>query len=94
MGGAAVLGSRLAGAARIIAVDLDPRKLETARGLGATHTVDARETDPVEAVRELTGGFGADVVIEAVGRPETYRQAFYARDLAARSSWSACRRPR
>ncbi|NKY15226.1 S-(hydroxymethyl)mycothiol dehydrogenase [Streptomyces somaliensis] len=82
VGGAAVLGSRLAGAARIIAVDLDPRKLETARGLGATHTVDARETDPVEAVRELTGGFGADVVIEAVGRPETYRQAFYARDLA------------
>ncbi|URM88967.1 S-(hydroxymethyl)mycothiol dehydrogenase [Streptomyces sp. MRC013] len=82
VGGAAVLGSRLAGAARIIAVDLDPRKLETARRLGATHTVDARRTDPVEAVRDLTGGFGADVVIEAVGRPETYRQAFYARDLA------------
>ena len=38
--------------------------------------------DTVEAVRELTDGFGADVVIDAVGRPETWRQAFYARDLA------------
>ncbi|MER7755155.1 S-(hydroxymethyl)mycothiol dehydrogenase [Kitasatospora sp. NPDC097643] len=82
VGGAAVLGSRLAGAARIIAVDIDDRKLETARGLGATHTVNSRTTDPVEAIRELTGGHGADVVVEAVGRPETYRQAFYARDLA------------
>jgi S-(hydroxymethyl)mycothiol dehydrogenase len=82
VGNAAVLGSRLAGAARIIAIDVDDRKLEWARGLGATHTVNAREGDVVEAVRELTGGFGADVVIEAVGRPETYTQAFYARDLA------------
>ncbi|MUL42584.1 S-(hydroxymethyl)mycothiol dehydrogenase [Streptomonospora sp. PA3] len=82
VGTAAVAGARLAGAARIIAVDLDPRKLDSAAALGATHTVDAREQDPVEAVRELTGGFGADVVIEAVGRPETYKQAFYARDLA------------
>jgi S-(hydroxymethyl)mycothiol dehydrogenase len=82
VGGAAVMGARLAGAARIIAVDVDARKLETARRLGATHTVDSRETDPVEAVRGLTGGFGADVVIDAVGLPETYKQAFYARDLA------------
>ncbi|ADP80806.1 S-(hydroxymethyl)mycothiol dehydrogenase [Pseudofrankia inefficax] len=82
VGDGAVAGARLAGAARIIAVDTDPRKLEWARGLGATHTVNAGETDPVEAIRELTGGFGADVVIDAVGRPETYRQAFYARDLA------------
>ena len=82
VGNAAVLGSRLAGAARIIAVDVDPHKLEWATQLGATHTVDARSQDVVEAVRELTGGFGADVVIEAVGRPETYTQAFYARDLA------------
>ncbi|GAA0654329.1 S-(hydroxymethyl)mycothiol dehydrogenase [Kitasatospora atroaurantiaca] len=82
VGGAAVTGSRLAGAARIIAVDIDDRKLDTARRLGATHTVNSRTTDPVEAIRELTGGHGADVVIEAVGRPETYRQAFYARDLA------------
>ncbi|MFG2913851.1 S-(hydroxymethyl)mycothiol dehydrogenase [Kitasatospora sp. NPDC048298] len=82
VGGAAVMGSRLAGAAKIIAVDIDDRKLETARKLGATHTVNSRTTDPVEAIRELTGGNGADVVVEAVGRPETYKQAFYARDLA------------
>ncbi|MFJ4184545.1 S-(hydroxymethyl)mycothiol dehydrogenase [Kitasatospora sp. NPDC089509] len=82
VGGAAVMGSRLAGASRIIAVDIDDRKLETARTLGATHTVNSRTTDPVEAIRELTGGNGADVVVEAVGRPETYKQAFYARDLA------------
>ncbi|MFG3055242.1 S-(hydroxymethyl)mycothiol dehydrogenase [Kitasatospora sp. NPDC048239] len=82
VGGAAVMGSRLAGAGTIIAVDIDDRKLETARTLGATHTVNSRTTDPVEAIRELTGGHGADVVVEAVGRPETYKQAFYARDLA------------
>ncbi len=82
VGGAAVMGARLAGAARIIAIDVDDRKLETARKLGATHTVNSRGADAVEAVRELTGGFGADVVIDAVGLPETYRQAFYARDLA------------
>ena len=82
VGNAAVVGARLAGAAKIIAVDIDDRKLETARGLGATDTVNSRSSDPIEAIRELTGGFGADVVIEAVGRPETYEQAFYARDLA------------
>ncbi|MFF2311000.1 S-(hydroxymethyl)mycothiol dehydrogenase [Streptomyces albidoflavus] len=82
VGDAAVAGARLAGARRIIAVDIDDRKLEKARSVGATHTVNSREDDPVEAIRELTDGFGADVVIEAVGRPETYRQAFYARDLA------------
>ena len=82
VGSAAVAGARLAGAATIIAVDIDDRKLEWASGLGATHTVNASGTDPVAAIRELTGGFGADVVIEAVGRPETYEQAFYARDLA------------
>ncbi|TQE30372.1 S-(hydroxymethyl)mycothiol dehydrogenase [Streptomyces ipomoeae] len=82
VGDAAIAGSRLAGAEKIIAVDIDDRKLTTAKKIGATHTVNSRETDPVEAIRELTGGFGADVVIEAVGRPETYKQAFYARDLA------------
>ncbi|RNM17733.1 S-(hydroxymethyl)mycothiol dehydrogenase [Nocardioides pocheonensis] len=82
VGCAAVAGSALAGAGRIIAVDLDERKLARARGLGATHTVDAKVNDPVEAIRDLTGGHGADVVIEAVGRPETWEQAFYARDLA------------
>ncbi|MEW2398749.1 S-(hydroxymethyl)mycothiol dehydrogenase [Streptomyces sp. NPDC046862] len=82
VGAAAVVGSELAGAAKIIAVDIDDHKLDTARKLGATHTVNSRNADPVEAIRDLTGGFGADVVIEAVGRPETYKQAFYARDLA------------
>lgn len=82
VGDAAVAGARLAGAAKIIAVDIDDRKLEWARGMGATDTVNARQTDPVAAIRGLTGGFGADVVIDAVGRPETYRQAFEARDLA------------
>lgn len=82
VGNAAVVGARLAGAAKIIAVDIDDEKLAKARDLGATHTVNSRTTEPVAAVRELTGGFGADVVIEAVGRPETYEQAFYARDLA------------
>jgi S-(hydroxymethyl)mycothiol dehydrogenase len=82
VGDAAIAGARLAGAARIIAVDLDDRKLEWARNAGATHTVNSKDRDPIEAIRELTGGFGADVVIDAVGRPETYTQAFYARDLA------------
>ncbi len=82
VGIAAVAGARLAGAAKIIAVDLDPRKLEQAKALGATHVVDASKDDVVETIQELTDTFGADVVIEAVGRPETWEQAFYARDLA------------
>jgi len=82
VGDAAIAGAAVAGASTIIGVDVDPTKLEWARGFGATHTVDASRTDPVEAIRSLTGGHGADVVIEAVGRPETYRQAFLARDLA------------
>ncbi len=82
VGDAAVLGASLAGAVKIIAVDVDDRKLAWARDFGATDVVNAGEQDPVAAIRALTGGFGADVVIEAVGRPETYKQAFYARDLA------------
>jgi S-(hydroxymethyl)mycothiol dehydrogenase len=82
VGAAAVVGARLAGASRVIAVDIDERKLAGARRLGATHTIDSSAQDPVEAVRALTDGHGADVVVDAVGRPETYRQAFYARDLA------------
>ncbi len=82
VGDAAIAGARLAGATTIIGVDIDPGKLRWATELGATHTVNARETDVVEAVRECTGGFGADVVIDAVGRPETWQQAFFARDLA------------
>ena len=82
VGDAAIAGARLAGAARIIAVDRDDRKLAWAKDFGATHVVNAAAADPVQAIRDLTGGLGADVVIDAVGRPETYEQAFYARDLA------------
>jgi S-(hydroxymethyl)mycothiol dehydrogenase len=82
VGNAAIAGARVAGATTIIAVDVDDRKLEGARTFGATHTVNGKDEDVVARVRELTGGFGADVVVEAVGRPETYEQAFYARDLA------------
>lgn len=82
VGNGAIAGAQMAGARRVIAVDTDPAKLEWARQFGATHTVNASEQDTVEAVRELTGGFGADVVVEAVGHPATYKQAFYARDLA------------
>jgi len=82
VGSAAIVGSALAGASRIIAVDIDDRKLEGARRLGATDVVNSTGTDPVEAIQALTGGYGADVVIDAVGRPETWKQAFYARDLA------------
>lgn len=82
VGAAAVAGAALAGAATVIAVDIDDRKLEGAKRFGATHTVNSSEQDPVEAIQALTGGFGADVVVDAVGLPKTYEQAFYARDLA------------
>jgi S-(hydroxymethyl)mycothiol dehydrogenase len=82
VGCAAVAGAHLAGAARIIAVDLDARKLELAKEFGATDVVDAGTTDAVEAIRALTDGNGADVCIEAVGHPAVFEQAFYARDLA------------
>jgi S-(hydroxymethyl)mycothiol dehydrogenase len=82
VGDGAIAGAALVGATTIIAVDTSAAKLETARRFGATHTVDATSADVVAEIQRLTGGFGADVVIEAVGRPETYRQAFYARDLA------------
>lgn len=82
VGDAAVAGARLAGAGTIIAIDRDPRKLEWAREFGATHTIDASAEDVVERIKELTDGWGADVVIDAVGRPETWKQAFYGRDLA------------
>ena len=82
VGCAAIAGASLAGARKVIAVDLDAKKLELARTFGATDGVDASAGDPVEAIRALTDGFGADVCIEAVGHPEVLRQAFFARDLA------------
>ncbi|MCB1287237.1 MAG: S-(hydroxymethyl)mycothiol dehydrogenase [Mycobacterium sp.] len=82
VGDAAIAGANLVGARQIIAVDTDDTKLHWAREFGATHTINARELDVVETIRDLTGGDGADVVIDAVGRPETWKQAFYSRDLA------------
>ena len=82
VGCAAVAGARLAGADTIVGIDVDPRKLELARQFGATHVVDSSNEDPVERVRQLTGGHGADVCIEAVGHPSVLEQAFFARDLA------------
>ena len=82
VGDGAIAGANLAGASIIIAVDIDDRKLEWAKGFGATHVINSSQTDPVQAIRELTGGHGVDVAIEAIGLPAAYRQAFEARDLA------------
>ncbi len=82
VGDAAIAGAALVGARRIIAVDTDDTKLDWARKFGATHTINARQADVVEAIQDLTDGFGVNVAIDAVGRPETWKQAFYARDLA------------
>jgi len=82
VGMAAIAGANLAGAATIIAVDVDDRKLADAREFGAHETVNSTSTDAVEAIQAATHGFGADVVIDAVGLPATYLQAFYGRDLA------------
>ncbi|CAN3128002.1 S-(hydroxymethyl)mycothiol dehydrogenase [Mycobacterium sp. smrl_JER01] len=86
VGDAAIAGARLVGAKTIIAVDMDDRKLDWAREFGATHTINsaqlAGEKDLVKTIQDLTDGVGVDVVIDAVGRPETWTQAFYARDLA------------
>jgi S-(hydroxymethyl)mycothiol dehydrogenase len=83
VGDAAIAGAALVGAKKIIAVDTDDKKLSWAREFGATDTINARSVDDVvTAIQDLTDGFGTDVVIDAVGRPETWKQAFYARDLA------------
>ena len=82
VGDAAVAGAVFAGARQVIAVDMDDKKLVLAKEFGATDVVNAGSEDVVARLRELTGGFGPDVVIDAVGRPETFRQAFDARDLA------------
>ena len=82
VGDAAIAGAALVGAKRIIAIDTDTTKLAWAREFGATHTINAHDVDVVASVQDLTDGFGADVVIDAVGLPQTWKQAFYARDLA------------
>ncbi|MCC2681282.1 MAG: NAD(P)-dependent alcohol dehydrogenase [Nitrosospira multiformis] len=82
VGLSAVMAARVAGATTIIAADVVPSRLELARELGATHIVNSRETDPVAAVREITGGGGAHYTLESSGRPAVLRQAIDA--LAAR----------
>ena len=83
VGGAAIAGARLAGAATDHRRGHRRPQARRRRAGSAPRTPSTpATTDAVEAIRELTGGFGADVVIDAVGRPETYKQAFYARDLA------------
>lgn len=82
VGDSVIQGARLAGATTIIAVDIDPQKLEWAKQFGATHTVNARAGDPVARIKDLTGGYGVDYSFEAVGRPETLEQALFCRDLA------------
>jgi S-(hydroxymethyl)mycothiol dehydrogenase len=82
VGDSVIAGARLAGATTIIAVDVDPRKLEWAKEFGATHTVNAAEGDPVAKIKELTGGNGVNHSFEAVGIAQTWEQALWCRDLA------------
>jgi aryl-alcohol dehydrogenase len=77
VGLAAVLGAVVAGCTTIIGIDVRPQRLELARELGATHVVDPLEGDPVEAVKQATGGVGADFSIDATGSPEVLSQAVY-----------------
>ncbi len=82
VGDAAIAGAKLAGASKIIAVDIDDQKLEWAKGFGATHTINSRKENAVDKIKELTDSFGVDVAIDAIGLPDVYKQAFEARDLA------------
>ena len=82
VGDSVIQGARLAGATTIIAVDLDPRKLEWAKEFGATHTINPNDGDPVARIKELTGGHGVNYSFEAVGIAKTWEQALFCRDLA------------
>src|SRR5699024_4686538 len=91
VGVAAIAGAKLAGASKIIAVDIDAKKLEWAKEFGATDVIDSskrsgqgEESEVVAKIRALTGGFGTDVSIAAVGIMPTWEQAFYSRDHAGR----------
>lgn len=75
VGLSSVMGAALVGAHPLIVVDVDEAKLELARELGATHTIDARHEDVVERVLAITGGAGVPWAIEAVGRAQTLEQA-------------------
>lgn len=76
VGQSVIQGARIAGAVSIIGVDPVAARLQTALRLGATHTIDPSQADPVEVVRSLTQGRGADYAFEVVGRPELMVQAF------------------
>jgi S-(hydroxymethyl)glutathione dehydrogenase/alcohol dehydrogenase len=76
VGQSVVQGARIAGAATIVAIDPAPGRRDTSRAMGATHVIDPSTTDPVEEVKALTGGRGADYSFEVVGRPELIVQAF------------------
>ncbi|MCB9151537.1 MAG: Zn-dependent alcohol dehydrogenase [Caldilineaceae bacterium] len=82
VGDSVIQGARLAGATTIIAVDIDPQKLEWAKDFGATHLVNAAEQDAVAAIKEITGGNGVNYSFEAVGSAKTLEQALFCRDLA------------
>lgn len=82
VGDSVIQGAKIAGATKIIAVDIDPKKLEWAKGFGATHTVNASEVDPVAEIKRLTGGNGVNHSFEAVGISQTLEQALFCRDLA------------
>jgi S-(hydroxymethyl)mycothiol dehydrogenase len=82
VGDSVISGARLAGATTIIAVDIDPQKLEWSKEFGATHTVNPRDGDPVEAIKAITGGFGVNHAFEAVGSAEALKTALWCRDLA------------
>jgi S-(hydroxymethyl)glutathione dehydrogenase/alcohol dehydrogenase len=75
VGSSAIQGARIAGADQIIAVDIVDSKLESAKKFGATHTVNAAKTDPVAAIKELTGGDGVQYSFEALGNVKTIEQA-------------------
>lgn len=76
MGIAHSLLAKLKGASKVILTELNPARIESAKNIGVDYVINAGEEDPVEAVKRLTDGRGADVVIEAVGSAYTYSQAF------------------
>jgi Zn-dependent alcohol dehydrogenase len=94
VGNAAVHAAALIGARKVVAVDVDRRKLELARQFGATDLVDSSQVNPVSAIRELTGGFGADVTVEAVGNPDVFKQPSTPATTPAPWSRWACPTPR
>ena len=72
VGLAAIMTAQLYGPGRIVAIDMDDSRLERARQLGADATINNSSEDPAEKIKEMTDGLGADVVMEAVGVPETF----------------------